>query len=356
MEIVEAAASDGVRLAEFLLDNPMGAGTDFVLDRSPDFNALLRLRGHFRTFCAYEGERLLGVATALWDDRRDGVATVRVGEFVDLRVASSARGGRAARRLLQEVLRVLDEVDVQWICAVIGDQNQAARRLVEGKAGLPRIAPLTRYVSVHMVALRVPSRARGPMTIRPARESDADAIRDGVTCIHRPLRLRPESPIDWPDPTGRHRAWLAVRPDGSVMGGLVVWDGYDVRRVRVVRYTGADRVLRLFTQLLAPLHLAAPLPPPGGALRMWASRALWNDDGARAVTRALVAEALSAASASGVHVVQLNLPEASPLLGQLPLYPRSSFRSTLFGAPRVEEEGAADGSHSSGFFTDLAWV
>jgi GNAT superfamily N-acetyltransferase len=114
---------------------------------APDFNALLRLRGRFRTFCAYEGERLVGIATALWDERRDGDATVRVGEFVDLRVASAARGGRAARRLLQKVLKVFEEVDAQWICAVIGDQNRAARRLVEGKAGLPRIVPLTRYVS-----------------------------------------------------------------------------------------------------------------------------------------------------------------------------------------------------------------
>lgn len=356
MRIVEADASDGPRLCAFFLDNPVGVGTDFVLDRSPDFNALLRLRGRFRTFCACEGERLVGVATALWDERKERDSTVLVGEFADLRVAATARGGRAARQLLAAVVRAFDEAGVEWMCAVIGDDNRAARSLVEGKAGLPRIAPLTPYVSVHIVALRTPLRRKGHVTIRTATEADTDVIGDAVRRLHGPLRLAPAVPFDWPDPTGRHRAWIAAGANGEPIGGLVVWDGDDVRRVRVVRYAGADRLLRLFTQVLSRLRLVASLPPPGGALSMWASRALWNDEGSPAVTRALIAESLRTAAASGVHVVQLNLPAGDALLGQLPAYPRSTFRSTLFGARRDGVTTDADGSDPSGFYADLSMV
>jgi hypothetical protein len=354
VEIVEAGPADGPRLAAFLLENPVGAGTDFVLDRSPDFNALLGLRGRFRTFCACEGNHLVGTATALWDERTDEGVSVRVGELVDLRVASASRGGRTARHLLAAALRAFEEADVQWLCALIGDDNRAATSLVDGKAGFPRLAPLTRYVSVHLIAARIPFPTGGRVEVRSATTEDAHVIRETSARAHRGQRLTPTRPFEWPDSSGRHRAWLASGVDGEVIGGLVVWDGFDVRRVRVMRYAGADHVLRLVTGGLARLRLATPLPPPGGALRMWASRALWNDHGHAAVTRGLVAASLRAACLSGVHVVQLNFPEGDPLLGHLPPYPRSSFRSTIHGARRDGRHGHE--APSAAFFSDLALV
>ena len=357
MEIVEAVASQGPHLAEFFLDTPLAAGSDFVLDRGPDFQALLRLRGHARTFGAWQDGRLLGIATALWDDRRESDGTVvRVGEVVDLRVASSARGGRATRALLGAVLRAFSDVGVDWLSAVIGDENRAAVGLVEGKAGLPRLLPLTRYVSVHFIALRVPPRPARRVAVREARSTDSGIVRDAVSRCLSPLRFSPATPFEWPDRTGRHRAWIASGDDGEPNGVLLVWDGFDVRRVRVVRYTGGDRVLRGLTSALGRLGLVAPLPPPGGAVRMWASRALWNRDGSAAVTRALVATSLRAAADARVHVVQVNLREADPLFGQLPRYPRSIFRSTLFGAPREGTMATTDVSGESAFHTDLAMV
>jgi len=356
VKILEAVESDGYRLAEFLVANPVGAGSTFVLDRSPDFQSLLRLRGHHRTFCAWEGERLLGVATALWDERRDGDETVRVGEFVDLRVATRARGGRAARELLAAVVRALVEAEVDWLSAVIGDENRAAAGLVEGKAGLPRVIPLTRFVSVHYVALRLPQwRSRG-VSVRRAIETDATVVKDAVRSLRRRLRLAPVIPFEWPDPTGRHRAWIATGVERETAGVLLLWDGFDVRRVRVVRYAGVDRVLRAFTTALAPLGLAVRLPPPGGALRMWASKALWNRDGSPEVTRALVSTALRAATAEGVHVLQINLQEEDPALDHLPPYPRSTFRSTLFGACRKDGKTDTDLTRGRTFYADLAMV
>lgn len=356
MKIVEATDSDGPMLAGFVLDTPVGAGTDFVLDRSPDFHALLGLRGDSRTFCAWEGDRLLGIATALWDEREDGGATVRVGEFVDLRVAHDARGGRAAKALLAAVLETFDAVGVDWLSAVIGDENRAAVGLVRGKAGLPCIHPLTHYRSVHMVALRIPWRVARGIDVREATEEDAEVLRAAACRVRGPLRLAPHGPFEWPDPLRRHRAWIAAEPGGPPLGALIVWDGFDVRRVRVVRYRGGDRALRFLTLTLAPLGLVAALPSPGGAVRMWASRVLWNGGDSAAVTRALVVASLRAAARSGVHVVQYNLREGDPVLGQLPSYPQSSFRSTLFGAPRNGEAVTGGSAPGAAFYADLAMV
>jgi ribosomal protein S18 acetylase RimI-like enzyme len=357
VRIVEAVASDSPNLAEFFLDNPLSGGSDFVLDRSPDFQALLRLRGHARTFCAREGGRLVGIVTALWDDRRGSDGTVlRVGEVVDLRVASSARGGRAARELLAAVLRAFAEAGVEWLTAVVADENRAAVGLVEGKAGLPRLVPLTRYVSVHFIALHMPLRPARQVAVREAGDADSAIVTDAVCRCLRPFRLAPTTHFVWPDHTGRHRAWIAAGDDGEPNGVLLVWDGFDVRRVRVVRYSGSDRLLRSLTLALAQLGLVAPLPPPGGAVRMWASRALWNRDGSAGVTRALVSASLRAAADAGVHVVQVNLRQTDPLLGQLPRYPRSTFYSTLFGAPREGTAATPEVSAASAFYADLAMV
>jgi len=125
--------------------------------------------------------------------------------------------------------------------------------------------------------------------------------------------------------------------------------------VRVMHYTGADRALKLLTGALARLRLAPALPAPGGSLRMWASRAVWNARGSNAVTRALVSAATVAAARAGVHVLQLNFRDGNPIMDQLPPYPRSVFRSTLYGAP-VGRDTAADVPCSRGFFADLAMV
>jgi hypothetical protein len=361
MQIRTATNFDSPQLARFLLDNPMAVGTDFALDRTPDFNALLRLRGNFRTLCAYSGDHLAGTVTALWDERSDHGKSVRVGEIIDLRVAAPFRGGRTTSLLLRAAQRALEEAGVQWVFCLIGDQNQAARVLVRGRAGIPALQPLTRYVSVHYLALRVNflSPRRG-LRLRAAEDTsladadaDAEAIAHGFAQIAEGRRLATQSRPFWPDPTGRHRAWLVHAPGGGVVGGLVIWDGFDVRRFRVMRYSGLDRLMKLLTVPAARLGLAVALPEPGGALRLWASRAFWAESGRPDIVRAMVAAALDAAVKQGVHIVQLNLPQGDPLIDQLPSYPRSSYWSTLYG---IRRDGGPVDSASGPFHAELALV
>lgn len=334
MIVREATAVDWPGVADFFLTAPLEAGTAFVLDRRPDFGALPGLRGEFRTFLVFQGNRLAGTVTALWHEGRDGAHLIKVGEVIDFRVASWARGGRASFHLLRAAHAVFAAEEVDWIVCLVGNQNRAAIPLVARRAGLPLLAPLEEFASVHFMAWRVPrTRGSGSITVRVAEASDAPLVIEFCRSAFDSERFAPVKPIGWPDPTGRHRAWIAVDPDGTPCGVLLLWDGELARRLRIVRYRTADLPLRIVAGIAARFGLAVPLPPPGSVLGLWASRVVAIRRGGGDTLRALLGAALSAAAAAGRHVVQLNLRRNDPLLQELPPYPRSIYWSTLYGAP-----------------------
>jgi hypothetical protein len=354
IRIREARTDEGPALADLFLQNPLRANTEFILDRSPDFFALLRLRGAFRTFVAESDGHFVGTATALWREGRDGAAVVRVGEVADLRVVRAARGGRAAALLLGAVREALEAAGVAWIVCLIGDANRDALGLVRGGAGLPPLAPLARHASVHYVVIRarIAPRPRG-ITVQAASPGDAGSLRALLETTTHDERLAPLDPFAWPDPTGVHRAWIARDAPGDALGALVVWDGNALRRIRIARYSLADLPLRLCVGVAAAVGAAVPLPGEGGVLKMWASRAM-AVVGARAdFAGELVRVALADAAVAGIHVVQINVPERDPLRGHLPMLPRSTYWSTLYGWCR---SGYGPASHSENFHADLALV
>lgn len=364
MRIREATAGDGPALIDFFRATPLDAGVEFVLDRSPDFYALLRLRGTARTFLAVAGERLAGSVTALWHDARDGSGEVRVGEIVDLRVAEWAHGSRAVALLLGATRDAFAEAGAQWAVCVIGERNRAAVPLTSGRIGLPALEPLARYASVHFVVCRAPSASARPpagrLTVWEAGAGDGADVERLVGEMAARRRFAPLEPFRWPEPTGTHRAWIARDGTGSPIGGLILWDGSAVRRIRVMRYRGLDRVLQLGTRLAQACGLANALPPPGDALRVWASRWLGVREGRLDAARALVRAALRAAVAKHIHVVQVNLPEDDPLLHALPPYPRSTYWSTLYGCPleggaRAQPATSSRAGHGP-YHVDLALV
>lgn len=355
IRIREARADEGPLLADLFLRNPLRADTEFILDRSPDFFALLRARGAFRTFVAEAGGRLVGTATALWRDGRDGAAIVRVGEIADLRVVRAARGGRAAALLLSAVRDTLEAAGVAWVVCLIGEGNRNALGLVSGGAGLPALEPLGRHASVHYVVIRVRIAPRpSGITVRAVGPDDADALRAFLEATTHGERLAPLHQVAWPDPTAAHRAWIARGARGEALGALVVWDGNALRRIRIARYRLADLPLRLGVGVAAAVGAAVPLPHEGGVLRMWASRAMAVRDAQRGVAGELIRVALTDAAAAGINVVQINVPERDRLLGVLPMLPRSTYWSTLYG--RCLKGSGPVAKPAERFHADLALV
>jgi len=356
MIVREATPSEWPSVTEFFLSTPLQSGTVLLLDRRPDFGALPGLRGAFRTFLALEGDRLAGTVTALCRQAREPDRTVLVGEIIDFRVAAWARGGRAAFLLLRAARDAFDAQGVDWITCLIGDRNRAALPLVARRAGFPALVALARFASVHYVSWRVPRLAESNgLTVRAATAADAATVAELSANALSDVRLAPVDPIAWPDATGRHRAWIASAPDGTPSGLLLVWDGEPLRRIRILRYQPSDLPLRCVTRAAAWLGVSAPLPPPGGALGLWASRIVTITRGGSVTLRALLRAALRDATAEGRSVVQVNLDALDPLLRELPRYPSSTYRSTLFGCSSMGDAVAA-ASPAARYYTDLARV
>jgi len=330
----EAQAADWPEVAEFVLATPLESGTSFVLDRRPDFGALPALRGRFRTFLVYQQRRLAGTVTALWHPARDRDHTITLGEIIDLRVAPWARGGRTTFHLLRATQEVFVSERVDWMTCLVGDRNRAVIPALEGRAGLPPFAPLEHFASVHFVAARLPRVPVSPqVAVRAATASDAGLLAALCAAEHATQRFAPTEPLPWPDTSGRHRAWIALSPNGTPYGALVTWDGEPARRLRVMKYRLADWPLRIAIGVAARARLSNRLPGPGEVLRLWATRliAVTRDDSG--TLAALVHAALTAAVADGQNVLQVNLSGRDPLFRRLPRYPRSSFWSTLYGCP-----------------------
>ncbi len=351
----EAAAADWPQIADFFLATPLQSGTSFVLDRRPDFGALPALRGQFRTFMVFQRQRLVGTATALWHVARDGLDTTTLGEVIDLRVAPCARGGRAISHLLHAVYAAFLAERVDWIVCLIGKNNRAAISTVAGRVGLPRLEFLEDFASVHFIAGRVPRLfAASGVTVRAAKASDASLLTELCAESCATQRFAPSESLEWPHPTGRYRAWLAFKPDGTPCGALVIWDGEPVRRLRIVHYSSADLPLRIAIGVAARLGMANPLPAPNEVFGLWASSvvAVRHDDGR--TLHALLDAALAAAVAAGQNVLQINLSAQDPLLRRLPPYPRSTYWSSLYGYQR--DPGLISHHPSKRHHADLARV
>ena len=356
MIVREATAKDWPAVTDFFLSTPLDSGTVFVLDRRPDFGALPCLRGAFRTFLAFEGERLAGTVTALWRKARARNQDVLVGEVTDLRVARWARGGRAAYLLLRAAYETFEAQSVDWIVCLIGEQNRATLPLVARRAGLPALVPLAAFASVHFIAWRVPALAEpNGLTVHAADATDAALVADVWTEAVGHELLAPADPMAWPDAAGLHRAWIATAADGTAAGMLVIWDAERVRRLRILRYRTADLPHRIATRVGAWLSLTSPLPSPGGVLGFWASRVVTVRDGGAATLRALLRSALRDATRAGRSVVQLNLHALDPLLRELPKYPRSTYRSTLYGCA-CHADAVIPASPAERYYADISHV
>jgi hypothetical protein len=357
MNIREADEADGPALVQFFLETPMRAGTEFVLDRSPDFRALLRLRGRFRTFVAFAGDRVAGTITTLWHERLCGELSLYVGEIADLRVARWARGGQLTARLLTVARDAFASERTDWIVCLIGENNRDALGLVRGKAGFPALRPLGRYASTHYPAFRVPAARNGRgVHVRTAGGADAQLLADLVAALTFARSFSPPDPFPWPDPEAQHRGWIAMNADARPIGALVVWDGMPVRRIRVVRYGGSDHALRAVMALAALAGVATALPPPGGALRLWASRWFGVVGADPLVARALVRAAVRAAALRGQHVLQINLAEDDPLLRALPSLPHSVYWTWVYACQFGTSGDATLPDRHRMCFADLALV
>ena len=334
MIVREATAGDWPAAAEFFLSTPLESGTVFVLDRRPDFGALPGLRGVFRTFLAFEGERLAGTVTALCERPRSvtrSSSSERSSTFV-------WRHGRAAdeRRFSCCERRTRRSVRTAWTGLAASSATRIERRCHSSPVepafpswwrsqgsractSLPGEFPLCLNQTVSLCA-------RQPLRMR-RRSLSSRRTRSPTSCSRRPSRSSGRTRLACTEPGSQARR-MARRAACCLSG--------TAKQCAAFEFFAIGRPTCRFDASRASgawLGIASPLPSPGGVLGLWASRVVTIRHGGSVTLRALLRAALRDATVAGRSVVQVNLHARDPLLRELPNYPSSIYRSTLYGCP-----------------------
>jgi GNAT superfamily N-acetyltransferase len=332
----DLGAADADALLDVTRACHVAAGVVLRFDREPD--PLLwprRVLDAHRYVGAFTGGRLVAFGLAGF---RRGWLGDRWGEWGyvgDFRVLPAHRGRGLSHRLADALAeRVADAVPL-WVALVArgnrpGEELRAAHVLPPGLS----LAPLADLEVVTLPAW-LPLRGGGAVETLEARDCDEAAAFAREALAGR--LLAPDVTPDGFDAscvagTGTvRRCWIARDGRrGRIAGVLVAADLHACRQVTVVRYPGSALPLRLAWGLARHARRGVPaLPPPGGALRgltvSWLAAA--GDD--PVVARGLLARAVAAAGAAGLHAVHVAFASGDPLRRAVRGCPASVFRSRL---------------------------
>ena len=144
--IREATQADNDGLLALTRTTPMAGTIALRIDRDPDFFALLRMRGESVVFVAERGGEIVGsISAALRTVYISGVPETAA-YIGDMKVHPRFSGSRIALRLIQALDAYLRAAGVDLCFSVVADGNLAAMPLFQGRLGIPRWAPLGRFV------------------------------------------------------------------------------------------------------------------------------------------------------------------------------------------------------------------
>jgi hypothetical protein len=306
----------------------MDAELQLALHRRPTMDALYRLHASAWESWVVELEgRVEGMGAVLARDGWLGGERRRIGYLGDLRFSPAVQGRQLLDRFYAPVLKGAAErlgCDL-FLTAVIASNDRAMRALTvrtrrSARNGRPLYTPLRDFAirSLHLL-LPAPHR-RHHVTVRPATDADIPRL---AALLDGDARRRPFGYVlDEGELRRRLREWpglsvnsflLAERGDGSLAGGLALWDADPVKRTIVHGYRGAMRRTRLVHDLAARVLRAPRLPAPGGALHyLYATHVAVPDDDPR-VLSALLDAAHATARRAGYQFLSVFAPAGDPL-------------------------------------------
>ena len=295
------------------------------VDRSPDFFALNRLEGKdFRVAVAdAPGGGLAGCMAGAERLAYLSGAETRVMYVSDLKVRPDHRGSGAADALsgfIRGYCRERGGDHAPTVMTVLGGNAPMARR-AQGPRGMPE---LTRFATLRAHNVSLLWKRKAPVaagaSIRRATRADCEEMA-GLWRRVAPGRqfaavFTPESLAAWVDkaPGLNWEDYLLARDGrGRLLGFVAFWDQDAFKQMRVVRYSRNLKLARMGFNLAAPFLRAAPLPPPGGALRYLTAVNLCVAEGRADVLRALIIEAYNASRGRGYAFLSVGLDKQDPL-------------------------------------------
>jgi N-acetylglutamate synthase-like GNAT family acetyltransferase len=360
IRVREARPEDNRFLIELSEQCPMQADTSLLVERSPDFFALSNVRG--RSWTAVVEAEGRPVACASVSRRPAWVSgkVMEMGVIADVKVSPEHRGRGVAGQLLTHLV----QVERAAAPAVFLGLTAAGNRSIDGMLHsfgetlpLNRLATFTSYELLPLVPLRV----RKDLVIRPATESDRQALVALLSEFHRHYCFGPvfedggfEAQLARSPGMDLSSYWLAFR--GNVLeAALGTWDQSAFKRIRVLSMpTG----MRLGVQLLRNLSAFAPLPKlptVGDVLRFRYLRHAAHLPGKLDSLSALVRHCVNDARKREDHFVLFTCADTDPLAGAVRGVPRFTYRYGLTaGCNRPEAQALLDAIGNQTFYDDAS--
>ena len=298
-----ASERDDPIVRAFLRDNPMTGWVDITIEREPSFFAGADWLGReWAVLCQEDGE-LVGMYTAALRALHVNGRAEAMGYLGGLRVDRRHRHRiRYLREGFDSVRRLAPaRGTLDWWVTVIGDANNAARRVLEaGLRGMPTYIRQGDYLTLVLPT----GRGRGHGLWRGARAGEEPAIAGFHNRHAAPYQCSPVLEAGHVARIGLDR-FLVHERGGKMLGAVALWDQRAFKQVVVQRYGPAIGMLRPAYNALAGVLGRLPLPAAGQALDQTFLAFLALDEQALPQAAALIEDALhrcrTPAAVIGLH-------------------------------------------------------
>ncbi|NMB70542.1 MAG: hypothetical protein GYA22_00130 [Bacteroidales bacterium] len=152
--IREATEADNEALQQLNREAPMRGNLTIRVERIPDFFAINRRIGPFKTMLAESGNRIAGVLTIARHPAVLQGKVQEIGVIRDIKIHPDFRGSTALYRLLYTFLQyaLSQKWDILYATALKG--NAKVISLMGGRAGLPFLVPAGHFVQYNLLPKR----------------------------------------------------------------------------------------------------------------------------------------------------------------------------------------------------------
>lgn len=360
IRVREARPKDNRSLIELSEQCPMQADTSLLIERSPDFFALSNTRGRSWTAVVEADGDLVACASVSRRPAWVSGKLMEMGAIADVKVSPEHRGRRLAGQLLRHVVQEERAAAPAVFVGLTAAGNQSIDGMLHSFGETLPLKRLATFTSHELLPL-VPLRVRKDLVIRPATESDRQALVALLSDFHRRYCFAPvfeeggfEEQLARSPGMDVSSYWLAFR--GNVLeAALGTWDQSAFKRVRVLSMpTG----MRLGVRLLRKASAFAPLPKlptVGDVVSFRYLRHAAHLPGKLDSLSALVRHCVNEARRRGDHFALFTCEETDPIAAAVRGVPRFTYRYGLTaGCNRPEAQPLLDAIGNQPFYDDAS--
>jgi N-acetylglutamate synthase-like GNAT family acetyltransferase len=258
MVIREASENDNEELLALTKACPMDGLIKLLIDRQPDFFALLRLKGAYKVYVAEAENKIIGSFALTVKESYINESQEKVGYLSDLKIHPQFRKTRTAWRLITTMHAYMQTLPINFYLCLIARGNVAVEKLLSGRLSIPTALKAAEF-NVYQI-LPTKKEMTSSFIVEETDASHREQITELLNEYHRQFQFATYFDMDH-DISG-DQAWM-IRKDGRIVAFLSVKDTMPFKQ-NIVSHIPFHiktilRLLRLFMPSLATPIERSPL-------------------------------------------------------------------------------------------------